>query len=122
MVGGEAQGLSQFGDVVDAEVMQWFIAPVSRGKLFHHTLALARAVRYDVHHQTAVKPGCSIDRCFMDGNGFSDESVLALVGTVSADGSCVSRLEEAGSLGEEEEEEELRRLRSVYGVVHAMRF
>jgi hypothetical protein len=64
MIGGEGHGLSQFGDVVDAEVMQWFLAPVSRGKLFHHTLALERAVRYDVHHHKAAVLGSAIDRHF----------------------------------------------------------
>jgi hypothetical protein len=39
---------------------------------------------------------------------------------VSSDDSCVSRHRQEGSL--EEEEEELRRLRSVYGMVHTMRF
>ena len=48
MVGGGGDGLGQFGDVVDDEVMSWFLAPVFRSKLFHYNLALARAVRYDV--------------------------------------------------------------------------
>jgi hypothetical protein len=101
MVGGEGNGLSQFGDVVDAEVMDWFLAPVPRGKLFHHTLALARAARYDAHHQTVLAPKDVVDQRSWTGNGFHDDNVLALVSAVSADESCLSRFEELGS-GEEE--------------------
>ena len=97
MVGGGGDGLGQFGDVVDDEVMSWFLAPVFRSKLFHYNLALARAVRYDAHHSAGeAAASAMIGHCFMTRNGFTDDNVLSLVATMSADDEVYSRFKEMG--------------------------
>lgn len=116
MVGGEGDGLGQFGDVKDGDVMSWFLSPVIRSKLFHHELALAREARYDEYHRTASAQASAVaDVSLLSGSVFSDSNVLALVASLSVDSDVYSRMEEVGSDEDEEDQKESRRIRSVQG-------